>query len=99
MKRQDDGSWAPKFDLSNASDFGEIEFIFGHGNVALQGSSMREAALERLNDFDEELDFILPVGDPCLVGVVKGVLYEIGVERSRWLRWDGAAKRYDVVMI
>lgn len=98
MRRNGDGSWSPRFDLSCAAQFGSLEFVFGHGQVALLGSAAGQSAAERLRDFDPENDYVLPVGDTVLVGIVFAELARAG-HRIRALRWDQNSRRYDVVTV
>lgn len=97
LKRGLDGSWAPKFDLSQAGEFGNVEFIFGHGQAALMGGAPFAAIQERLRDY-EDGDYVLPIGDPVLWGMVCAYLVRRGFEIQA-LRWDGQTRRYDVVTI
>lgn len=90
------GAWTPKFDLTEASAFGKLEFIFGHGQAALMAPSAKAAIRERLMDFDPD-DFVLPIGDNTLVFMVAQELNAAGFERVKLLRWDRQQKRYDVV--
>jgi hypothetical protein len=99
MRRNEDKSWTPRFDLTPASKFGEISFIFGHGNHQFMGNDLHEIAAERLEGFDPEQDYILPVGDTSLVAVVFRVIEEMGMGPVRVLHWDGNKKAYDVIMV
>lgn len=100
MKKQPDGSWQPKFDLSAAKSYGIIEFVFGHGNIALMNEIARETARRKLDTFDEAEDYLLLLGDNALNGHVFRVLFEdLKVGPVRVLRFDAAAKRYDVVTV
>jgi hypothetical protein len=95
MKKGPDGSWAPKFDLSFAGQYGELEYVFGHGSVALMGSAVAAAIKERMKIYTDD-DFLLLVGDNVLGAKVVAYLVREGFG-PRALRWDNLLKRYDVI--
>jgi hypothetical protein len=97
MKRNHDGSWTPKFDLTPAAQFGKVEFVFGFGQAALMGPAAQASIEERLKEYSDD-DFILPVGDNVLFGMVIAHLVRNGYA-PRALRWDRHANRYDVITI
>lgn len=97
MKRNPDGSWTPKFDLTIAAQYGQIEFVFGFGQAALMGPAAALSIEERMRDYSEE-DYILPIGDNVLFGMVVAHLVRNG-HSPRVLRWDRQAGRYDVINI
>lgn len=99
MRRDGGGSWSPRFDLRPASEYGEIKFIFGHGNHQFSGEDLHQVVADSLRDFDEEMDFILPIGDTCLIGVVFRVIEEMELGPVKCLHWDGAKGGYDVIRI
>lgn len=95
MKRGGDGSWAPKFDLSLAGQYGKVEYVFGHGPVALMGPAVHSAIKERLKEYSDE-DYLLFIGDNVLGNMVTAFLVRQGF-KPKALRWDNVIKRYDVI--
>lgn len=81
--------WTP--DLSSASEYGKIEFVFNGGEkiYALPGPSMNKAR-QMLKNFNAEEDYILWPGscDPASLKVCMIVLVLLGVHKIKTLYWD-----------
>lgn len=97
MKRNSDKSWTPKFDLTPAAQFGQIEFVFGFGQAALMGSAAQQSIEERMKEYTDQ-DYVLPIGDNVLGMMITAHLVRNG-HSPRVLRWDRHTQRYDVINI
>lgn len=98
--RTADGAINTKFDLSDATKFGDLVFIFGHGPVALMPGVMRDGIIRRLREeeFDAERDYLLTIGDSVISFCLAGTMaVEFGVRDVRILRWDRRRWAYDVI--
>jgi hypothetical protein len=79
--RPDKRGWEP--DLSSASDFGAIHFIFDSADRPSTDVAWAERkARHKLQEFDPAADYILwpGIGDPLAVSIVMKVLFTSGSE-------------------
>jgi hypothetical protein len=98
LRRNEDGSWSPKFDLTPLKTLdGEernIVFIFGPGQIDLMPEAVQDAIEERLDGegYDAESDFFVPTGNPVLSGPVYHAMMRRG--GCTQLSWDGRYRTY-----
>lgn len=78
-----------------ALKFGEVKFLSGEW-VQLQFNPAPTIAELRtkLKNYDPEKDWILPVGDPALMGVAIALAAKFGNGKVRLLKWDRATRDY-----
>jgi hypothetical protein len=97
LVRGEGGAMRPAFDLSPATEYGELVYLFGPGQIALQPEAVVDGISARLDEleFDPEQDYLLATGDVTVYGEV----YRQMVDRDgvRVLRWDGRYRRYNVI--
>lgn len=96
LVRDNYGAWRPKFDLSPAMKYGELEYIFGAGQIALMPEAVYDAAEERLDElgFDPKSDYLLASGDMILGCQVAHLMMLRG--GCNMLRWDAKLRAYSV---
>lgn len=94
--RDSNGAWRPKFDLSPAMKYGELEYIFGAGQMALMPHAVADAADDRLDElgFNHDEDYLLATGDMVLGCQVSHLMMLRG--GCRILRWDAKSRAYSV---
>lgn len=81
--------WVP--DLSDASKYGPIKYIFkSHDSVFQNISASIELAKKILVDFDHEKDFILttPMCDPASSWITIMVIMSLHAPSITFLMWD-----------
>ena len=88
------GKFVPRFDLSPASAYGDIELLLDSGVI------MGIAAAPVIRTFKEKLqgycsdDFILPTGDPVAMGLAIAIAANYNGGLVNILRWDRRERRY-----
>jgi hypothetical protein len=97
LVRTEDDGWRPRFDLSPAAEHGELVYIFGPGQIALQPEAVNQAIYERLDEleYDPDNDFLLATGDMILGAFAFHQMMLRG--GCRMLRWDNRYRRYNVI--
>lgn len=85
----------PVHDLAPAQVFGDVQVLlspsampFGHTE-----GIVRELH-DKLAKFDPAQDWILPMGNPVLIGWAMAIATEYGEGRVRALVWNSRTKRY-----
>jgi hypothetical protein len=93
-------------DVRPAQEYGTIVHLtpsgderlvrFGRMGDALQCdlSTMVREMWRRLEDFNEDEDYVLPVGAPIYISFVGMVLGLMGISRVRFLLWRRESNRY-----
>jgi hypothetical protein len=87
----------PIVDLRPAEQFGELRAVFDHEMDPESGHDLKEAG-QRLWEFDQQYDYILPNGSP-LATLTTGLLLKDKLniyEPLRVLMWDKMKMRYTV---
>jgi hypothetical protein len=89
-------SMMPKMNFTDAAGFGELVAVYPPDLQVVGGAGVTnhlvEMARDALNGFTEE-DFIIPVGDPTLIGIVFAVAAEQST-KLRVLKWDRFERGY-----
>ena len=96
LVRDNNGAWRPRFDLSPAMQYGDLEYIFGAGQIALMPDAVADAAEERLDElgFNPDEDYLLATGDMVLGCQVAHLMMLRG--GCSILRWDAKLRTYSV---
>lgn len=91
------GVFVPKYDVSEARVYGEISYLLGPRANPLTGPrSIVQELKEKLAGFCDD-DFLLLVGNPCLIGWAVAVA--AGVNGTvNLLQWSGKEQRYIAVV-
>jgi hypothetical protein len=99
LARDAGGAMRPRFDLSPAAEYGELVYIFGAGQIALEPEAMVDGIEARLDElrFDPAEDYLLATGDMVLGAMAFHAMMLRG--GCRMLRWDGRYRRYDVIKL
>ena len=87
--------------FSLAESFGELVFLSvdrrdDFHNISKSEHNERLIAHLRygLREFDQEVDFVVPVGSPYMQAAVFWILGDKGVRRLNLLRWDNRDRVY-----
>jgi hypothetical protein len=82
-----------------ASRFGELEFLLPeHVQLVLTPQPVVRVLRERLAAYTRD-DYILPTGDPAVIGVVTALAAMLTGGVVRILKWDGQERRYYQVLL
>lgn len=97
MRDPNTGAWKPKFDLTPASQYGKLEYVFGAGQIAVMPEALVDAIDERLQElkYDPGKDFLLSTGDIVVAVAVALRMAKFGPVRM--LRWERRIGGYNVV--
>jgi hypothetical protein len=94
MKRdQETGELVPRFDISPASAYGNIEFLLNDGRAPLNPAPMIHTMRQKLKDFGDE-DYLLPMGDPTAMAAATMLASQYNQGRVNVLRWDRQTRQY-----
>lgn len=88
-----DGAVAPMFDITPALQFGDIDIVTKHNQSMFLSSLMVTHIRNKLKDFSDD-DYILPVGDPTVIGTVCAIAADINEGRYKILKWDKKQRKY-----
>jgi len=91
--RMEYGEPVPLFDLTPAAKYGDIRFLLQHNSSVLNTVPLVRALKEKLENFSEE-DYILPVGDPVVIGLVSAICSAKTGGVFKFLRWDKKERSY-----
>jgi hypothetical protein len=94
IKRSEDGTMVPRFDMTKAYEFGDVRIILPHGSQP--SGETKERLKENLKAYTDD-DYILPVGNPTLIGwaVYYAACYNDGFVKT--LQWNSRKNSYDVI--
>jgi len=85
-----------QFNITPAEKYGELCVLFNPGPVALHPSGVIKTLENGLQHYSDT-DFIVPIGDPVLIGVVTAIAAGYNNGRVKFLRWDKRAHKYTVL--
>lgn len=78
---------ASMFDLSPAEKFGDVEILNEPGDLSLMPFRAVKHLKEKLKNFSDN-DFIIPMGDPVLIGATIAIASAMNHGKVKILRWD-----------
>lgn len=87
------GTMVPKFDLSGASDWGDLHFLLSPNHRPTQPIVTIEKLRKKLRNFCDR-DLLLLTGNPCFIGWATAVAADINEGRVRFLQWSSHKKKY-----
>lgn len=97
------GELEPKYDLEPARRWGELIFLLDHTFKSYVPQQVNEAIAQvrqRLTDPGITVDdFILPLGDPSMIGVAIAIAADTLGGRLRILQWDKRRLDYEEIKI
>lgn len=99
VKKNQDGFMVPRFDLSKAYEFGSVKIILPHGaNPIHSANEIKERLKENLKAYEDD-DYIIPVGNPTVIGwaIHYAATYNDGLVKT--LQWNGRTNEYEVIKV
>lgn len=92
------GDIRPRFDLTPASRYGDLEVLLPAGNVVLSAAPMVKELRSKLMRFSDE-DYLVCVGDPSAIAVAASIAASFNNGRYKLLKWDRREHGYIVVPV
>lgn len=84
---------APAFDVSPAEEHGNVEFLLSPTAAPFQTAGIVQELHEKLNGFSDG-DFLLLIGNPCLIGIATAIAAHYNNGLVPMLQWSGKDGRY-----
>lgn len=93
-----DGIQTPLFDVTPAREFGELKTLTEHNQSMSASVPMVRMLREKMKDFCDA-DYILPVGDPVIIGTVCAIAADMNAGYYQMLKWNKRLRSYEVFKI
>ncbi len=90
------GKMEQRFDLTPAEDYGELEFLLEPTDIPFQSVQVIDKLHTKLADFTEE-DYLLLIGNPCLIGWSVAIAAQFSGGRVKLLQWHTQSRSYILV--
>lgn len=87
------GVLKPIQSLTEAAAYGELEVLFHGKDVGIALSPIVAQFKNLLRHYDDT-DYILPVGDPVLIGIACAIAAKENRGQIKLLRWDRQTRNY-----
>jgi hypothetical protein len=92
VRRASNGSLTPKFDFTEAAQFGTLKEIVGEFEDLLFTDRITSIVQDALADFQPD-DYLLAVGDPTAIALCAGVIFRKH-SSVKMLKWDRQTRKY-----
>jgi hypothetical protein len=92
------GEPVPLFDLTPAYHYGDVEILLQSKQTGLNTTPIIQLLREKLQDFCDD-DYILPVGDPTIIGIVSALVSDINQGRFKILKWEKRQRIYIPIQV
>jgi len=92
------GARVPRFDITPATVYGELEYLTPEGNISFAPAPIIKTLKEKLRNFTDD-DYILPVGDPILIAMATMIAADMNMGKVKMLKWDKHIGSYIVINI
>lgn len=89
----DRSALVPKFDLKPAEEYGELHFLLSPTASPFNPAPIIQELIDKLHGFGDN-DYILAIGNPCLIGWAVTIAARWNNGRVRMLQWSGRERRY-----
>jgi hypothetical protein len=90
------GLMVPRYDLSPAEEFGELEFLLSPVTVPNKPERAIAELRKKLCNFSDD-DYLLLIGNPCFIGWSCTIAADINDGKVAMLQYNGSRKQYYVV--
>jgi len=87
------GEMIPRFDLTQAEQFGTITYLLSPRAKPYAAGGIITELYKKLDTFSDE-DYLLLVGNQCLVGFAMSVAADLNDGRVNILQWSGRDQAY-----
>jgi len=83
----------PKFDFTSAEKYGELVMLLSPGARPFEPAHVISELREKLSSYTSR-DYLLLVGNPCLIGFATAIAADVNNGFVRMLQWNGKKKKY-----
>lgn len=87
------GELVPRFDLEPAEQFGRFVYLLSPSAAPWKPESVLTDLHKRLKDYTDQ-DYLLLIGNPCLIGFAVAVAAKHNNGRVNLLQWHGRDRAY-----
>ncbi len=96
LKTLGSGEVVPKHDVSAAEAFGELIYMLSPSVEPLEPAEIIATLHHHLCSYGRStgLDYLLLLGNPCLIGWAVAIANQYSDGWVRLLQWEGSQKRY-----
>jgi hypothetical protein len=94
--RREGATLVPKFDLAPAAKFGALSMLLSPTAAPFNPGHIIAELQDKLRSFSDD-DYLLLVGNPCLIGMTVAIAAQANSGRVRMLQWSGRDQSYRVV--
>lgn len=89
------GKLVPKFtNINEAEVFGRIETLLSASTSPFSPTPVIAELTRKLKDYDGATDYLLLIGNPCLIGWAVAIAASVSGGRVNLLQWNGRESRY-----
>lgn len=93
LYKRGEGVAKPMHSLTESSAYGPIEVLYQGNNPGILMAPVIAQMKTKLKDFNDE-DFLLPAGDPVLIGIAASIASNNNRGNVNFLRWDRETRTY-----
>lgn len=90
------GDLENKFDMSSAARFGELIYLLSPTARPFTPAPIIKQLKEKLTVYSDD-DYLLLIGNPCLIGFCVAIASDVNAGRVNVLQWDGRKREYVAV--
>lgn len=87
------GGLEARFDLAPAEEYGELVHLLSPTTKPFSSDGVVRVLRDKLQSYSDN-DYLLLVGNPCLIGFVVAIAASMNKGRVRVLQWHGKDQRY-----
>lgn len=87
------GRLKPLFDFTPAAAFGQLTPVLDPSDNPMMVARISPRIAEAMAEFDPEVDFFIPVGDPAVIAICTGLILR-RTNKFKMLKWDRHSGTY-----
>jgi hypothetical protein len=95
-RSHDNSGFVPRYDFTPAEQYGDLEFLLGPAAGPFRPESIIAELHEKLVSFSNE-DYLVLVGNPCIIGWAVAIAADYNDGDLRLLQWGRG--RYQVIRV
>lgn len=92
----DEGEFVPRFNLDSAKQYGDLEYLLSPTASPFNPDSIIPELHDKLYNF-KSTDYLLLLGNPCLIGFVCTIATYYSDGDLRLLQWHGREQKYILI--
>lgn len=92
-KMSGEGQLVSKFDMSSAKSFGTLVYLLSPTARPFHPENVIEELRDKLASYSDT-DYLLLIGNPCLIGFAVSIASQVNRGRVAVLQWDGRKREY-----